>query len=245
MGQDQERNVTDTSLPRYRQLYNALREEITSGKLKPGDQLKTEFELCDLHDVSRHTAREALRLLTDDKLIERRRGAGTVVADIPAPAFAQPIGDFDSILQYARDAHLVLSHSGKADEDALDRTGLTGEYVQYVGLRGAVGHPPMAITAIYVMTEFAPPEDVAGTLTTSISEWVELTHGVAVERVVQRMEAVALNKSQADRLSVKTGYPALRTVRRYRDAAGQIIILSESLHPAGRFAYEVRMDRAR
>ena len=57
------------------------------------------------------------------------------------------------------------------------------------------------------------------------------------------MEAVALNKSQADRLKLSTGYPALRTVRRYRDARGEIMLLSESLHPAGRFAYEMRLDR--
>ena len=59
------------------------------------------------------------------------------------------------------------------------------------------------------------------------------------------MEAVALNKSQADRLNVSTGYPALRTVRRYRGGDGEILLLSESLHPAGRFAYEMRLDRTK
>lgn len=231
--------------PRYRQLADDLRRAITSGKLQPGDQLMTELELCAHYNVSRHTAREALRLLIDDKLIERRQGSGSVVASTPAPAFAQPIGDFDAILQYARDASFVLSKSGKANQAALDRTGLTGDYQQFIGLRQTGNAPPLAITAIYVRSHLAPSPNTLGDMEGSVTEWIETTHNVAVERVTQRMEAVGLNKSQAERLGLAKGFPALRTVRRYRDASGDIILFSESLHPAGRFAYEMRLDRAR
>ncbi|MCA8892368.1 GntR family transcriptional regulator [Hyphomonas sp.] len=237
--------MSKPALPRYRILANALRAEITSGRLKPGDQLKTELELCEIHNISRHTAREAMRLLTDDKLIERKRGSGTVVAQISAPTFEQPIGDFEAILQYARNAHFVLTSSAPADQEALDRTGLTGKYQQYIGLRTVDGKPPIAITAIYIPKKLAPTDDIIHGLETSVSEWIEQTHGVAVARVVQRMEAVALDASQAKRLGVNTGFPALRTIRRYRDASERIILLSESLHPAGRFAYEMRLDRSR
>ncbi|MEL6693398.1 MAG: GntR family transcriptional regulator [Pseudomonadota bacterium] len=229
--------------PRYRQLADQFRGEITSGKYKPGDALPTEMEICDTHKVSRHTARDALRILTDDGLIERRRGAGTVVAARGAPAFAQPIGDFDSILQYARDSHFEITTAQDANQETLDRLGLTGDYVQLIGFRRVADEAPQAITAVYIRADLSPPTDTISALPGSISEWIEETHGVGVERVVQRMEAVALNKSQADRLNVSNGYPALRTVRRYRDARGEIILLSESLHPAGRFAYEMRLDR--
>lgn len=231
--------------PRYRQLAEQMRTQITSGKYKPGDALPTEMEICEKHKVSRHTARDALRILTDDGLIERRRGAGTVVAQRSAPAFAQPIGDFDAILQYARDAHFEITTSQAADEDTLDRLGLTGDYLQLIGFRRVADQPPQAITAVYIRASLAPEAEIISALPGSISEWIEEHHQVSVERVVQRMEAVALNKSQADRLNVSTGYPALRTVRRYRDANGGIMLLSESLHPAGRFAYEMRLDRTK
>ena len=229
--------------PRYRQLAEQFRDEITTGKYKPGDALPTEMEICETHKVSRHTARDALRILTDDGLIERRRGAGTVVATRGAPAFAQPIGDFDSILQYARDSHFEITTARDADQETLDRLGLTGDYIQLIGFRRVADEAPQAITAVYIRADLSPPTDTISSLPGSISEWIEETHGVGVERVVQRMEAVALNKSQADRLNVSTGFPALRTVRRYRDARGEIMLLSESLHPAGRFAYEMRLDR--
>jgi len=203
------------------------------------------MEICEKHKVSRYTARDALRILTDDGLIERRRGAGTIVAPRSTPAFAQPIGDFDAILQYARDAHFEITTSQTADEDTLDRLGLTGDYLQLIGFRRVADQSPQAITAVYIRANLAPDTDIISALPGSISEWIEEHHNVSVERVVQRMEAVALNKSQADRLNVSTGFPALRTVRRYRDAQGDIMLLSESLHPAGRFAYEMRLDRTK
>jgi DNA-binding GntR family transcriptional regulator len=233
------------SKPRYRQLAEEIRSEILSGKYKPGDALPTEMEICDAEKVSRHTARDALRILTDDGLIERRRGAGTVVAQRGTPAFAQPIGDFDSILQYARDAHFEITTSQAADQDTLDRLGLTGEYLQLIGFRRVADQPPQAITAAYIRSDLAPEVEIISALPGSISEWIEENHQVSVERVVQRMEAVALNKSQADRLNLSQGFPALRTVRRYRDGNGDILLLSESLHPAGRFAYEMRLDRTK
>ena len=49
--------------PRYRQIAGLLRKRITSGKLRPGDSLPTEMELCETFSISRHTARDALRLL--------------------------------------------------------------------------------------------------------------------------------------------------------------------------------------
>ena len=229
--------------PRYRQLADRFRKEILSGKYNPGDALPTEMDICERFKVSRHTARDALRILTDDGLIERRRGAGTVVADRGAPAFAQPIGDFDTILQYARNSHFDITTEQAADEETLDRLGLTGNYVQLIGFRRVEDQPPQAITAVYIRADLAPNLETIAGLPGSISEWIEEHKSIAVERVVQRMEAVALNKSQADRLNLSQGYPALRTVRRYRAGDGEILLLSESLHPAGRFAYEMRLDR--
>ena len=231
--------------PLYRQIADELRREIVSGALPVGSALPTEMELCESRSVSRHTAREALRILTEDGLILRRRGVGTVVAPAPAPAFSQAIGDFDSILQYARAASFRLSAHGPAKVDDLEALGLTGRFQTFTGLRSVPGQPPIAITRIFVLSELSPDADVVKALDGSISEWIERTHGRSVSRVTQRMEAVALNASQAERLDVTPQSPALRTVRRYRDAEDTVILLSESLHPAGRFAYEMRLERKR
>ena len=237
--------MTKQSIPRYRELANKLKHDIMSGELKPGDQLHTELELCEIHNISRHTAREALRLLSEDGLIARRRGAGTVVAQINAPAFAQPIGDFESILKYARDAHFELASTRLATQEELAVIGLKGDYQRYDGLRGQSAAPPLALTTIYALSKLAPDAETLQALDTSMSEWIERTHSVAVKKVTQRMEAVALKPAEAKLLNVEKGSPALATTRSYHDASDRVILYSNSLHPAGRFVYEMQLDRAR
>jgi GntR family transcriptional regulator, transcriptional repressor for pyruvate dehydrogenase complex len=60
--------------PAYQTLADDLRFQITSGKLRPGDRLPTEPELCVRSGVSRSTVREALRLLASQHLIVTTRG---------------------------------------------------------------------------------------------------------------------------------------------------------------------------
>ena len=74
--------AASTSGPAYRVLADALRSRILSGDLRPGDRLPTESELCETYGLSRSTVREALRVLTSERLLVTRRGVqgGSFVA---------------------------------------------------------------------------------------------------------------------------------------------------------------------
>lgn len=60
-----------------------LRQAIAQGTFRPGTQLPTEAELCQMLGVSRTVVREALRVLEEDGLVTRRHGVGTFVRDHP------------------------------------------------------------------------------------------------------------------------------------------------------------------
>ncbi len=60
-----------------------LRQAIIGGTFRPGSQLPTEAELCEMLGVSRTVVREALRVLEDDGLVARRHGVGTFVRNNP------------------------------------------------------------------------------------------------------------------------------------------------------------------
>lgn len=79
--------------PAYRQLAENLKADIVSGRLRPGDRLPTEPQLCVSSGVSRSTVREALRLLASQHLITTTRGVtgGSFVAPPSTTALADTL----------------------------------------------------------------------------------------------------------------------------------------------------------
>ncbi|MYW91697.1 FadR family transcriptional regulator [Amycolatopsis rubida] len=66
-----------------------IRDQILSGELKPGSRLPPETELSSHYNVGRNAAREALRALAAQGLLEIRRGVtGGVFVTIPSPEHA-------------------------------------------------------------------------------------------------------------------------------------------------------------
>ncbi len=68
----------DSSVPRYYQLKEILREQCASWE--PGQLIPSELELCQIYSVSRTTVRKALDHLTQEGLLYRIQGKGTFVA---------------------------------------------------------------------------------------------------------------------------------------------------------------------
>lgn len=90
--------------PAYQDLADRLRARILSGDLKPGDRLPVEPDLCAMYGVSRSTVREALRLLSSERLLVTRRGtAGGSFVVHPEP---------DHISSYLRSSLALFTDSG-------------------------------------------------------------------------------------------------------------------------------------
>ena len=67
-------------IPLYYQFKNILIEMMRKDILNPGDMIPTEFELCELFDISRTTVRQALTELVNENKFYRVKGRGTFVA---------------------------------------------------------------------------------------------------------------------------------------------------------------------
>src|SRR5438445_1364913 len=68
-------------------------ERLILKKLRPGDKLPSERELAELLGVSRSSIRDAIRSLELVGLVEPRQGAGTVVRDVSAASFINPLSN--------------------------------------------------------------------------------------------------------------------------------------------------------
>lgn len=65
--------------PIWRQIRDALAEEISEGRWPPGARLPSEAELSRRFGVNRHTLRRAMAALSEEGQVHVRRGAGAVV----------------------------------------------------------------------------------------------------------------------------------------------------------------------
>ena len=237
-----------TRVPRYHALADQLRAGIVSGRYAVGTQLPTELEICRTEAISRHTARDALRILIEEGLVERRQGAGTKVIAAQRPAaFVQPLGGPQELMQYARDAQLEISatvHRLLDEGEAVWLETVGHEpWVVADGVRRRNGGEVVARTRLFIPHQYVEIAGEIGTWPGAVQELIERTWGVRPTRIAQQITAQVLDDAAARTVHAKPGTAALRTLRRYLDEHGKVIVASDSLHPADRFAYEMTYHR--
>jgi GntR family transcriptional repressor for pyruvate dehydrogenase complex len=76
------------------QIAEKIQEQITDGKLRPDDQLPPERELAVLLKVNRATVREAIHLLRERGLVERKNGRGVRIVAMPPDSVGVAIDRF-------------------------------------------------------------------------------------------------------------------------------------------------------
>ena len=122
----------------HEQIVNQIQALIDKGRLKHGDQLPPERELATIFKVSRHSLREAIRILEQKKVLKSRPGSGTyiileeesVVVEFIATAINREKNTLDEIFQFRellepQIAALAAQNATHADhevlQDLLDR----------------------------------------------------------------------------------------------------------------------------
>lgn len=133
-------------LPKYRQIFDDLRDAIDSGRLRPGDKLQTEAELGKLYQASRITVARAVNELMQHGLVSRRAGSGTHVlakAETQGRVFGLLIPDlgrteiFEPICHGMMRSPLAKTHSllwghsmGEAEQQDREAEQLCQQYIR-------------------------------------------------------------------------------------------------------------------
>lgn len=234
--------------PRYRRIAHELLSDITTGRMRVGDRLPGEHELRERYSCSRHTVRDALRVLEDLGLIDRLPGVGTVVVSAAArDVYVQSITSVSELLQYPGDTRMVVMRTDEVTADAALAAALDVEpgsrWTRISGRRVRSGAAlTLCHTDAYVKPAYARVADLLGRDGQPLYSLIEEHYGERVRDVQVHIGARAVDAVLAEELEVEPGSPALAITRRYIGANGPFEV-SVTVHPADRFTYSLSLQR--
>ena len=78
-----------SGIPIYLQVVNRIKEMITDGRLRPGDQLPTVRALALEMRVNFNTVARSYRILDEAGIISTQQGRGTYILDEPPPEVSE------------------------------------------------------------------------------------------------------------------------------------------------------------
>ena len=233
-----------SKVPRYRSIADELIGGIIGKQFPVGTALPAEAELCSRFDASRHTVREALRILEEGGLIVRRQGSGSeVLADTPPVRFRQTVDSIEDLLQYGKQSRLqLLSTRETAVEGALAaRLGCRSGSVcvEISALRSEREAPgrAFALTQVWFPPQPARRRDKLLAPDTALQTLLAALDARSLGRIEQSFTAVALDGPAARHLSTHKGAPTLCADRAYFDRRGELIAVAKSLHRSDLFRY--------
>ncbi len=239
-----------TATPRYMLIAQSLMQSIEAGEYPVGTNLPTELDLVDRFGASRFTIREALKHLSDKGLIRRRAKTGTqVIARAAKAPYVQSVDTLEDMLQYRPNTTLNFIHFDQVvitpDIAAHVPCPVGEKWSLAVGVRHeAEGEVPVAMSRVYLSPTLKGILPRIKSMTTTVHELVEEMYDVELVRIRQVIFAVSLNAEEARLLKVKSGTPALRTVRCYHDREDRLLEVSDSIHPGDRYQYSIEYERS-
>lgn len=228
-----------------RRVYLLLRDSILSGKQPAGTLLPGEQQLAATHHVSRVTVRRALDALSNEGLIEKRAGAGSMVCSAAPTIAADMTTLIPQVVAMGRttEARLLsftyapapINVAGALGIDAMARV------QQAVRVRRAEGAPFSHLTT-YVPEPIAAHYSEADLAATPLFELLE-RGGSRIASAQQSVSATLAAPDVAEALEVVAGSALLSLTRVVYDAEGAGVEYLSALYRPDRFRLDMTMNR--
>jgi GntR family transcriptional regulator len=247
-----------SGLPVYRQIADSLRQQIESGELGVGDQLRSENQLIADYGAARQTVRQAVALLKAEGLVYAERGRGAFVRGRP-PVERLAFDRFAR--RHRKDGEAALSvemggrlptvdvvHVGpeKASVEVARWLGVrTGTKVLRRSRRYFAAGEPMELATSYVPWTLASgtamtQEDTGpGGIYARIEE-----QGHELRRFTEDVTARMPTPDEARALALPTGTPVFRLIRIAYDTDDDVVEVCDTILASDRYvlSYELPAD---
>jgi GntR family transcriptional regulator len=249
----------------YQKIANALRDQILSGELAPGDPLPSETQLAKEHEVARNTAARAIKQLRSEGLVTMAQGARTKVRAHPHITHLATGKNF-------RDRQATGKSNDIAEAEAHGYVG--GNTLLWVReleappevaklLAVADGTPvivrcmlnraedePMKLVVGYYRRDFAAGTPLAESrkVKFGVAQLLESEDGPfrrSIARFTEDVELRMPRPEEAEQLAIPGGVPVARILRTLYDESGEALEVLDSLLPGDRYVlkYEIEVPK--
>jgi GntR family transcriptional regulator len=238
-----------SAVPLYQQLFDILREEIVSGRLKADQRVATEFELMRRFGVSRTTVRQTIARLRKEGLIAVHRGKGTFVGrgkiESELSALTGFVEDMQALGLTASARVLGVEHV-KASERAAESLALPrGEPVTKITRIRLAEAVPVSFEYSFLPLELGRRVAEENLEVSPIFSLFEDKYGIVLGEALYRIEAARATRVVADALEIERGAPVLAIERTTYSITGQPVDFEQMFYRGDRIRYSMRLERRR
>lgn len=233
---------------RYGKLAQALRDRILQGEWAPGEVIPAESTLAQSYGVALGTIRQALSLLVEDGVLQRRHGKGTFVTKGVDGASMMRFFRFrglDDCSSITPHSHILNSRlrNASVQESRSFGVGQGAQILQLERLRSLDAEPCLLESIVLPLPLFGALAD------SDTNEWEDLLYpmyqrrcGVVIQKTQDDLSFSQLNATQAKRLKLDVSHPCVLVERQAFDIAGRCVELRTTRGDAYAFKYTAQVQ---
>jgi GntR family histidine utilization transcriptional repressor len=226
------------SLPAYEQVKAFIKQQISTGAWRPGDNVPSEAALQQLFGVSRMTVNRAVKELAVEGVVNRVQGSGTVVAQLHRISSTLEIRDIhDEILErgHAHSARVLKIETVRADAALAQLFKLrTGAKVFHSVLVHFEDGEAIQLEDRHVNPASVPNYLAADFATTTPTRY--LLEQAPLTEASYSIEATLASAEEAKHLGIKRGEPCLVMTRR-TVSGPHVASLARLVYPGMRYSF--------
>lgn len=244
-GDDHDEPVTT---PRYRSIYQALLDQIRRGAYPVGSLLPPEVALCRQFGASRHTVREAIRILSEDGIVTRRAGVGTrVEATKSSTRYTQQISRLSDLFEYINHAtlHVRTARMARVSARTAERLSCApgSAWLRIIAIKSLQDESaPVAHSEVYVHPDYSAVRSDVGKVKMPLSLLIERKFSQRIHEVRQEFSATAIAGETARALKVRAGSPGFVITRKYYGAGEALMLVTITTFPYRKMKYSMSLQ---
>ena len=206
----------DSPFTLYYQLREKLAKKIASREWKPGEKIPTEAELCETYSVSRITVRKAIEDLVHSGQLIKHQGKGTFVTNV---SMEHKFSKFYSFSEEVTGSGMteraqVLSFDIVAANDEVSEqlSMKINEQVYMVKRLRMADEMPYTVEISYIPYALCPGLTAKNITENGLYNSMRSLN-IFPERIIEKIRAAVVSKTDAALLKVKPNSPAIKLER--------------------------------